>query len=105
MSRYSENPRPGKTRSKLFEKKNPVAMAKEWFNDKQIWMVLFHQLTRDPFISCECADSVPQVTVNNRSHSFSRDRAVVSDKYRKLSRGERSRRNSRRNPHNSLTMK
>ena len=64
-------------------------MAKEWFNDKQIWLMLFRQLARGPFISCESADCVAQVAVDNRNESFSGDRAVVSNNYRRLSRGER----------------
>jgi len=90
LSRCSENPGPGKTRGKLFEKKNPVVMAKEWFNDKKIWLMLFRQLTRSSFISCESADCIAQITPDNRNESFSGDRAVVSNNYRRLSRGERS---------------
>ena len=51
--------------------------------------MLFHQLTRGPFISCESADCIAQITVENRNESFSGDRAVVSNNYRRLSRGER----------------
>ena len=69
-------------------------MTKEWFNDKQIWLVLFHQLTRGHFISCESANCIAQITPDNRNESFSGDRAVVSDNYRKLSRGEREWRSS-----------
>jgi hypothetical protein len=73
----------------LFEQKNPVVMTKEWFNDKQIWLVLFHQLMRGHFISCDTAQDVAQVPVDNHSDSFSGDRAVVSNNYRRLSREER----------------
>ena len=88
----------GKARSKLFEEKNPVVMTKEWFNDKQIWLVLFHQLMRGHFISCETAQGVAQVPVDNHSDPFSGDRAVVSNNYRTLSRGERG----GENPHKRL---
>jgi hypothetical protein len=74
----------------LFEEKNPVVMTKEWFNDKQIWLMPFHQLMRGHFISCESADCVAQITVENRGDSFSGDCTVVSNNYRRLSRGERS---------------
>jgi hypothetical protein len=73
----------------LFEKKNAVVMAKEWFNDKQIWPVLFRELPRGPFISRESADCIAQIMPDNRNESFSGDRAVVSNNYRRLSRGER----------------
>ena len=69
-------------------------MAKERFDHKQIGLVLFHQLTRGPFIRCEPAHQVAQVPVDNYSESFSGDRAVVSNNYRKLSRGEREWRSS-----------
>jgi len=65
-------------------------MAKEWFNDEEIWLMFFGQLTRAPFISCESANCIDQITPDNRNKSFSGDRAVVSDNYRRLSRGERS---------------
>lgn len=70
-------------------------MTKEWFDDKQIWLVLLHELTRGPFICCERAHCVAQIPVDNYSDSFSGDRAVVSDNYTRLSRGERVER-----PHN-----
>jgi hypothetical protein len=73
-------------------------VAKKWFNDEQIWLVLFHQLTRSSFIHCEPRQSVSQLSANNRSDSLSGDRAVVSNNYRKLSRGERV----WRRPHNFL---
>ncbi len=56
--------------------------------------MLFHQLTRSPFIGCEPAQYVAQVPADNRSDSFSGDRAVVSNNYRRLSRGEREWRSS-----------
>jgi len=52
-STRDENPGPGKRAATLFEKKNPVVMAKEWFNDKQIWLMLSGKLSGCPFISCE----------------------------------------------------
>ena len=64
-------------------------MAKEWFNHKKIWVMLFRQLTHRPFISCESAHCIAQITPDNRNESFSGDGAVVSDNYRRLSRGER----------------
>jgi hypothetical protein len=64
-------------------------MAEEWFNNKQIWVVLFRQLMHCPFISCESAHCIAQITADNRNEPFSGDRAVVSDNYRRLSRGER----------------
>ena len=94
LSRYSENPAARKTGSKLFEKKNSVVMAKEWFNDKQIWVMLFRQLMHRPFISCEPAHWVAQIVPDNRGESFSGDCAVVSNNYRRLSRGERGGRGS-----------
>jgi hypothetical protein len=90
LSGYGENPRPAETRCELFEKENSVVMAKERFNDQQIWLMLFRQFTRGPFISGKSADCIAQVTADNRSKTFSGDRTVVSDKYRRLSRGERS---------------
>jgi hypothetical protein len=65
----------------LFEKKNSVVMAKEWFNEKQIWLMLFRQLAGGLFVSCESADCVAQVTLNDGSEAFSGDRAVVSNNY------------------------
>jgi hypothetical protein len=74
----------------LLEKKNPVVMTKERFYDQQIGLVLFRQLAHGPFISCESANSITQIALENCSKSFSGDGAVVSDNYRRLSRGERS---------------
>ena len=65
-------------------------MAKEWLDDEQIWLVLFHQFTRASFIRGKSADCITQITPHNRNESFSGDGAVVSDNYRRLSRGERS---------------
>ena len=73
----------------MFEEKDPVVMTKERFNHKQIWPVPFRELTRGPFISCKSADCIAQITPDNRNESFSGDRAVVSNNYRRLSRGER----------------
>jgi hypothetical protein len=98
LSRYSENPDPGTTRNELLEKKNPVVMAKEWFNDEEIWLMFFDQLTRRPFIRCESANCIAQLTPDNRNESLSGDSAVVSDKYRRPSPGE----NSGENPHKHL---
>ena len=53
LSRYSKNPRPAKTCSELFDDENPVVVVKKWFNDEQIWLVLFHQLARGPLITRE----------------------------------------------------
>jgi hypothetical protein len=77
-------------RSQLLEKKDPVVMAKEWFNHEEIWLMFFGQLTRSPFISCESANCIAQITPDNRNESFSGDRAVVSDNYGRLSRRVRS---------------
>jgi hypothetical protein len=74
----------------FFQQEKPVVMAKEWFNDEEIWLMFIGQLTRGPFISCESANCVAQITPDNRDESFSGDRAVVSDNYRRLSRRERS---------------
>jgi hypothetical protein len=52
--------------------------------------MLLRQLTRGPFVSCQSADCIAQITPDNRNESFSGDRAVVSNNYRMLSRGERS---------------
>jgi len=65
-------------------------LSEERFNQEKIRLMLFHQLIRGPFISCESRQSVPQVSADNRSESFSGDCAVVSNNYRRLSRGERS---------------
>jgi hypothetical protein len=73
----------------LFEKKNSVVMAKEWFNDKQIWVMLFRQLMHRPFISCESGHCIAQIVPDNRGESFSGDGAVVSNNHRRLSGGER----------------
>jgi hypothetical protein len=73
----------------LFEKKNAVVMTKEWFNDKQIWLMLFRELSGGLFISCQSADGIAQITPDYRNQSFSGDRAVVSNNHRRLSRGER----------------
>ena len=62
--------------------------------------MFFNQLTRGPFISCESANRITQIAPDNRKQSFSRDRAVVSDDYRRLSRGERC----GENPHKRLKM-
>src|SRR6185312_7791527 len=64
-------------------------MAKERFDEKQIWLVLFHHITRRPFIGCQSADRVAPVMPDNGGESFSGDRTVVSNSYRRLSRGER----------------
>ena len=90
MSRYSENPDPGKTRGELLEKKNSVVMAEEWFNNNEIWLMFFSQLTRGPFISRESTNCIAQITPKNRKESFSGDGTVVSDNYRRLPGGERS---------------
>src|SRR5581483_6190838 len=52
--------------------------------------MFFHQLARNPYIGCESANYIARIALNNRSKSFSGDRAVVSDNYRRLSRGESS---------------
>ena len=90
LSRDGKNPDPGKMGSELLKKKNSVAMAEEWFNDEEIWLMFLGQLTRGPFISCEATNCIAQITPDNRNESFSGDRAVVSDNYGRLSRGERS---------------
>jgi len=64
-------------------------MAKEWFNDKQIWLMLFRELSGGLFINCESADGIAQITPDNRNQSFSGDRAVVSNNYKAVARGAR----------------
>ena len=64
-------------------------MAKEWLDDEQIWLVLFHQFTRASFIRGKSADCIAQIPPHNRNESFSGDGAVVSDDHRSLWRGER----------------
>ena len=64
-------------------------MAEEWFNHKEIWLMFFGQFTRGPFINCQSANCIAPITADNRNEPFSGDRAVVSDNYRRLSRGER----------------
>jgi hypothetical protein len=89
LSRYGKNPDPGKTRSELLKKKNSIVMPKEWFNDQEIWLMFFGQLTRGSFIGCESTNCIAQITPDNRNESFSGDGAIVDDNYRGLSRGER----------------
>jgi hypothetical protein len=43
--------------------------------------VLLQQLIQRPLIRCQAAERVAQVPVDNRSHSFPRDSAVVGHKY------------------------
>ena len=64
-------------------------MAEEWFNDKQIRVMLFRQLAYRLFISCESVDCIAQILPDNRSESFSGDCAVVSNNDRTLSGAER----------------
>jgi hypothetical protein len=79
------------TRSKLFEKKNSVLTAQEWFNNKQIRVMLFRQLAYHPCVSCQSAHCIAQILPNNRSESFSGGCAVVSNNHRRLLGGERGR--------------
>jgi hypothetical protein len=53
------------------------------------WLMLFREPACGPFISCESADCIAQITPDNRNKPFSADRAVDSNNYRRLSRGER----------------
>jgi hypothetical protein len=41
--------------------------------------MFFHQLAREPFVRCETGYCVAQVSMDNRSDTFSGDGAVVSN--------------------------
>jgi hypothetical protein len=58
-------------------------MAEERVNHKEIWLMFFGQLMRGPFINCESANCIAQITSENRNESFSGDRAIVSDNDRR----------------------
>jgi hypothetical protein len=85
----------------LLEKKNAVVMTEEWFDYKKIGVMFFSQLTCGPLVDCDSTNCIAQITLDNRDQSFSGDRAVVSDDYRRLSGGERS----GENPHKDVSVR